>query len=617
MTEHQQHLNSWHERGKHISASFRQLLVAKPVEPSLYITSKYRRRDCREASTSSQPIAVKELSSEIQRLTVGQNILDLRSWDKLKQNTPPQKSDASNPELISYNGSDEAELQKYDFTVLSDSPLFSDWSKDKLQVLQASLDRQYHRYGSVIVREGHPVFHIFFLLSGEVSIARRVLCEVSSKASVGSEQNHRATRNRASEVRLATATSRGAVFGDAAALLRHPALESVRVESRAGAMVLRLNVADLQQLADPAALARLRQFVRDRRAATVGWRASQAMRQAEVAAAATAAPDAPVFIDFPTRQELAVISRRLNEDLCRPLAARRCPPPRPGSAQPAGGGWPSRASFIVASPPSRQRPQSAAGRLNDSGRDALWATRPSEGGSRPASALSGRRPSSALSGGRGPSRPASAQPDRGLLGTAAREGVRLGGRDVTRRRLFLDSWTGPGEHRVYLGSKVPRPDVSPPARSDSDAQVGPAGSRPAAGRADPARAHIDAPDRPCGAVFALVLTLSARWCPCPCVPDPGPRLGWTARVPADCRLPRPPPAPSSPCPIAPAAAGTRSCPPNTLSTRRKPADEMCAGRSPPFPVFTVRLHLGPRFMRPFPAARPATSDPAARGVDSV
>jgi hypothetical protein len=74
-------------------------------------------------------------------------------------------------------------------------------------------------------------------------------------------------------------------------LLGIESTESVRVESRAGATALCINIADLQQLAEPPVLARLRQTVRERlrRAVGVGWRASQALRQAQAMAQAARA----------------------------------------------------------------------------------------------------------------------------------------------------------------------------------------------------------------------------------------------------------------------------------------------------------------------------------------
>ncbi len=116
-----------------MTVSLIKLLVAKPVEPSLYLLSKSKFRERLEQYSATDIITnTKHTSSEFQHRWKGQNIQISRSKVNIKHNLLLQTPDESAAKSANGRDAKETHFGHHDLRDLSESPLFSEWSKETL-----------------------------------------------------------------------------------------------------------------------------------------------------------------------------------------------------------------------------------------------------------------------------------------------------------------------------------------------------------------------------------------------------------------------------------------------------------------------------------------------------
>ena len=116
-----------------MTVSLIKLLVAKPVEPSLYLLSKSKFRERLEQYLATDITTNNEhTSSEFQHRWKGQSIQISRSKVNIKYNFLLQTLDESAAKSADGKDAKETHLGHHDLLVLSESPLFTEWSKEKL-----------------------------------------------------------------------------------------------------------------------------------------------------------------------------------------------------------------------------------------------------------------------------------------------------------------------------------------------------------------------------------------------------------------------------------------------------------------------------------------------------
>lgn len=387
------------------------------------------------------------------------------------------------------------EIEKH-IELVHSLPIFHDLPRDKLFAIAHSIKKAHCTFGTVLVRQGHPVSRIFVVQSGQVSIERKMLNggkECGILKSCLKKSANRSTENISSaRVKIQTGLP-GSVFGDFPALFDAKSNETATVESISGAEILSISLHDLHQHVDAANIAAMKE--KARRAAQ--FRQDQAKKQADIMASAVNryAGRQTISIAYPSQEELNKINRKMKFDVWHPIGWREKPsqkkslPPRPNSAPPRPSSAPPRQTLasahtaahshaLSALPESaalvpdmgdaRHAPPHPAQRLASSALSVDHLREPTGSGfqvtrerERPASAMTVRRDrdgdedSEAPTAGKRPSSAFVPSRKKWETGPPIWEANKYGEcQDINYRKLFLSTWSLPERHMVYTGAKI-------------------------------------------------------------------------------------------------------------------------------------------------------------------
>ena len=229
-----------------------------------------------------------------------------------------------------------AEITMLDF--LQSLPMLAHIQRERLGPIIGQLAHSHEKFGTVLQRENEFTQHMIVIWNGMVTVERQFNAAKCGEVPILSsclrrpvQKVHNTTgsgpggdSDRANERSVSVVVGkcgRGSVFGEFASLFKTVLNETVRVESVAGAHVLRIPTVSVEECCDDLALAIMKSQTK-----RVGkWREEQAN---EISGSITTAayhystrPSA--LMPFPSQRELTSINVKAREDVWHPLGWRK------------------------------------------------------------------------------------------------------------------------------------------------------------------------------------------------------------------------------------------------------------------------------------------------------
>lgn len=229
-----------------------------------------------------------------------------------------------------------AEITMLDF--LQSLPMLAHIQRERLGPIIGQLAHSHEKFGTVLQRENEFTQHMIVIWNGMVTVERQFNAAKCGEVPILSSCLRRPVQkvhntigggpggdiDRANERSVSVVVGkcgRGSVFGEFASLFKTVLNETVRVESVAGAHVLRIPTVSVEECCDDLALAIMKAQTK-----RVGkWREEQAN---EISGSMTTAayhystrPSA--LMPFPSQRELKSINVKAREDVWHPLGWRK------------------------------------------------------------------------------------------------------------------------------------------------------------------------------------------------------------------------------------------------------------------------------------------------------